>query len=123
MIPGEHHANPNPSCNIAVNTKKCSDYQMNKTVSFDAFGISTAIKYDATVLIPEDQPRVQIESPTGYMSRYFDNFYLFVPKNESIIGPVDTKTTGTAYPLIFANSDKSAAMGAIHSVQPENGML
>lgn len=119
LEPGEHEANPSPSCTVALNQVKVSNYTTSKTVTLGAYGIPNAIKYKFNVTVPENVDRIQIEAPTGYMNIEYDQFYTFNLTSGELT-PVNHSIQSSEIPLIFATSDSKYAMGAFIKDYPPN---
>ncbi len=91
-----------PDHPIGINKVNVSTYTMSKTVTHGVHGFARALFYDSTVLIPEDQPFVQTEGPTGYMPGNFSSFYSINLQNGSVTPiPHQPSTSGTTQdPLV-----------------------
>ncbi len=115
-----------PSCSIAINTVKTSNYTMQKTVTLGLPGYPQTIHFQARVLVTEPWAHVQVEGPTGYMTQEFDHFYTISLGNGTVTARPSTpceasKACAFAYddPPIFATQTGSHAMGAFSKRRPE----
>eukprot|EP00762_Andalucia_godoyi_P007838 ANDGO_01761.mRNA.1 hypothetical protein ACA1_134270 len=104
------------ACGCAQNTEKTSKYQMDKTVSFNPFGVSQSFRYLASVHVPENITHLQIESPTGYMTGDFSKFYSFDADARNLThlpSPGQSQGLLSQLPVILSTQDDTYAMGAM----------
>ena len=110
----------------AVNDKLLSDHVVSKRVHIGhailGRSLPHTIEYDVTFTVPpgEGHTFAQFEAVTGYMPAEFSRFWKFVsatrPLEELGDGPGEQ-----AFPVVFATSSGSHAMGVYSPDQPSPG--
>jgi hypothetical protein len=115
LEPGEKEPNPNKNCQVALNKQIVSQYQLSKNVTIGVNGITNAVQFLFSVVVPENVSIIQIESPTGYMPADYSDFYT-IDLQDGQLTAVDHGPAVESYPLVFSTPDGNYAMGAfIHS--------
>jgi len=117
LAPGQ----PDAQCGTAVNTAITSNYQTSKAISIGYMGEPRAILFLISAYIPDNQPYIQVEAPTGYLDyNYFNYFYTINLATGVLSGlNINTAPNEGPDPVIIATNDGSHAIGAF--LQSTNG--
>jgi len=106
-----HQQDPPNGC-FAVNLSPLSNYETSKALTIGVYEVANAIQYLISIKIPEHQPYLQVEAPTGYMPVDFNTFWNINLSNGQISpttqGPGEDKDD----PVIISTQDHQFAMGA-----------
>jgi len=113
LAPGEKPDNPTTDCTVAINTVKVSSYTLTKSVAILS---SEHVEYNFTVYVPDLINQIQIEGPTEFSPVDFDAFYTVDSSGK--VTPVDTSSGEVNYPLIFATTDGTHAVGVVGQTIP-----
>jgi len=106
-----HQRDPGNGC-IAVNLSPLSNYETSKAITIGVYGVANAIQYLISIKIPENQPYLQVEAPTGYMPVDFDTFWNINMSNGQIRSTTQGPGEDKDDPVIISTQDQRFAMGA-----------
>jgi len=104
---------------LAKNTTVLSNHLLTKKVTIGCQDLPNVISYDVTFTLPSDERHTHavFEALTGYMAPEFEEFFQFNPVSEELEllsdGPGEIP-----FPIVFAMSDGSHAMGIYAPPQP-----
>ena len=107
---------------LALNEKVLSDHLLTRRVHIGHKQLANVIEYDVTFTVPQSERHTyaQFEALTGYMPPEFSSFWKFLPESGTL-EELDDGPGEQGFPVVFATSTKTYAMGVFAPDQPALG--
>ena len=99
-----------------------SDHLLTRRVHIGHKQLANVIEYDVTFAVPQSERHTyaQFEALTGYMPPEFSSFWKFLPESGTL-EELDDGPGEQGFPVVFATSTKTYAMGVFAPDQPALG--